>query len=138
MAEVTTSSGVKVLLDEEDLHRLPGKVSIGSHGYAQLWEPELKRMLLLHRWVMGFTAKTGYQFLVDHEDRNVLDCRKSNLKKVDPTESNLNRRSPDRPLPLGVYLTRSGRYQAKLKRYRKSAHYGTYDTPEQAAAALPI
>jgi hypothetical protein len=127
---------VDVLMDEEDYERLAGrKLSIGSHGYAQMWN--CPGVMLLHRWIMHVPAGTGYRLIVDHINHNVLDCRRENLRIVTPTESNLNRRVAARDLPLGVYRTLNGkRYAAKIKRHRKTRNLGTFDTPEQAAAAV--
>lgn len=126
---------VTVLLDLDDFHRLDGRrLSIGSHGYAQMWNRP--GVILVHRWVMGVQPGTGYRVIVDHINRQVLDCRRSNLRLVTPSASNLNRAIATRELPVGVYRTPSGRYEAKLKRQRQQIHLGTYDTPEQAAAAI--
>lgn len=126
---------VTVLLDVDDYERLgKRRLSIGSHGYAQLWTGVT--VVLLHRWLMDVPSGTGYRLIVDHINRDRLDCRRSNLRLVTPTESNLNRTLPQRDLPLGVYRVRSGRYQAALKRNRVRQYLGTYDTPEQAAAAV--
>jgi hypothetical protein len=126
---------VDVPMDEEDVARLAGrKLSIGSHGYAQMWDGQV---MLLHRWLMDIPDGTGYRVIVDHINRNVLDCRRANLRVVTPTESNLNRRIAARELPLGVYRNGSSkRYVAKIKRHRKNHSLGTYDTPEEAAAAV--
>lgn len=124
-----------VLVDVEDYERLgPRRLSIGSHGYAQMWNG--KTVVLLHRWLMDVPGGTGYRVIVDHINRQPLDCRRSNLRLVTPSESNLNRAIPLRHLPLGVYRTRTGRFQAAVKRNRVITHLGTYDTPEQAAAAV--
>jgi hypothetical protein len=124
-----------VLMDEEDVERLAGrKLSIGSHGYAQMWDGQV---MLLHRWIMNVPDGTGYRVIVDHINRDILDCRRENLRVVTPTESNLNRRVAPRDLPIGVYRTQGGkRFVAKLKRHRKSHSLGTYDTAEEAAAAV--
>lgn len=125
----------KVLLDVEDYERLaPRVLSIGSHGYAQMWTGAT--VALLHRWLMDVPGGTGYQVIVDHINRDPLDCRRANLRLVTPSQSNLNRVVAARDLPRGVYRTRSGRYQAALKRNRKVVHLGTFDTPEQAATAV--
>ncbi|MCX4751726.1 HNH endonuclease [Kitasatospora sp. NBC_01287] len=126
---------VDILLDEEDVARLAGrKLSIGSHGYAQMWDGQV---MLLHRWLMNVPAGTGYRVIVDHINHDILDCRRENLRIVTPTESNLNRRVAARDLPLGVYRDRGGkRYVAKIKRHRKSRNLGTFDTPDQAAEAV--
>ncbi|MDN5380706.1 AP2 domain-containing protein [Streptomyces sp. LB8] len=124
-----------VLLDLEDAERLAGRrLSIGSHGYAQMWERP--HVMLLHRWVMGVMPGTGYRVIVDHINRNTLDCRRGNLRLVTPSASNLNRGIATRELPVGVYRTRSGRYSAQIKRHRVTHRLGTYDTPEQALAAV--
>ena len=126
MSVIVTPTGHEILLDAADLARLGGRgVSLGSHGYAQVWEPSIKRPILLHRWILGLTDRTGYAFLVDHINRDKLDCRRENLRVVTP-----------RPLPLGVYLTRNGRYHAALKRHRVIHHLGTYYTPEAAEQAV--
>lgn len=136
--EVPASHGEQiahVLLDVEDHERLgPRRLSIGSHGYAQMWNGFT--VCLLHRWLMDVPGGTGYRLIVDHINRRPLDCRRSNLRLVTPSVSNLNRSIAGRELPLGVYRTRSGRYQAALKRNRIISHLGTFDTPEQAAAVV--
>lgn len=126
---------VTVLLDIEAYERLgPRSLSIGSHGYAQMWTGET--VALLHRWLMDVPGGTGYRLIVDHVNRNRLDCRRENLRLVTPSQSNLNRAIAVRDLPVGVHRIRSGRYQARIKRQRITTYLGTYDTPEQAAAAV--
>jgi hypothetical protein len=54
---------VVAVLDFEDFTRLAGrKLSLGSHGYAQMWDEEL--VTLVHRWVMGAKRRDGR--IVDH------------------------------------------------------------------------
>lgn len=136
--EVLASCGgsfATVLLDLEDFERLDGRaLSIGSHGYAQMWNRP--GVILLHRWLMGVPEGTGYRSIVDHINRDPLDCRRSNLRLVTPSVSNLNRRIRDRDLPHGVHLTRSGRYAARLKRHRVTQYLGTFDTVAEAAGAV--
>lgn len=123
-----------VLVDIEDYERLAGRaVSMSSNGYAQIWERP--HMMSLHRWIMRVPHGTGYQVLVDHINRDRLDCRKLNLRLVTPTESNLNRAIRQRDLPVGVHRAPSGRYAVSLKRNRISRYVGTFDTPEEAARA---
>lgn len=128
---------VTVLVDVDDYIALAGRrVSIGSHGYAQIWE--YPTLLLLHKWIMSVPTGTRYRVIVDHINRNRLDCRRSNLRLVTPTESNLNRVVAVRELPVGVYRTRTGRFEARLTRNRITRHLGAFDTPEQASAARDV
>lgn len=134
--ELTASAGedctVTVLVDDDTADRLAGrKLSIGSHGYAQMWDG---RVMLLHRWIMNIPTGTGYRVIVDHINRNPLDCRRANLRLVTPGQSNLNRSLPARDLPRGVGR-RNKRYVAQIKRGRRNRYLGSFDTAEQAAAA---
>lgn len=124
-----------VLVDLDTYDRLNGRrLSIGSHGYAQMWERP--HVMCLHRWVMGVIPGTGYRVIVDHINRRVLDCRRSNLRLLSPSASNLNRAIKARELPVGVYRTRNGRYQARIKRQRRQITLGTFSTAEEAAATV--
>ena len=124
MASYLTPSGHVVLYDDEV--KLPGKLSIGSHGYAQFWNG--KTVELFHRWLLGLTTGDGQ--IGDHIDRNVLDCRRSNLRSRTPTGSNLNRGVSDNP--AHAYLMKSGRWQARVQRFGKMHHLGTYKTATEA------
>lgn len=128
---------VTVLVDVDDYIALDGRrVSIGSHGYAQIWQ--YPTLLLLHKWIMGVPTGTRHRVIVDHINRNRLDCRRSNLRLVTPTESNLNRVVAARDLPIGVYRTRTGKFEARLTRNRVTQHLGAFATPEQASAARDV
>lgn len=121
---------VPVLVDDDFSH--PGRLSIGSHGYVQLWVDG--RMQTLHRWLMGATG-LGYRVLVDHRNRDKFDCRRANLRRVTPSVSNRNRAPSDNPT-AGTYRTRSGRWHAAFKWHRHIHHVGTYDTQAEAVAEL--
>lgn len=124
-----TPCGAEVLLDDDVI--IPGSISLGSHGYAQFWDG--RTVTLLHRWLLGLEKGDG--MIVDHISRDVLDNRRENLRVVTPAESNLNRVVAQRDLPTGVYLTRSGTFQARIKRNRKQVTIGTFGTVDEAAAA---
>jgi hypothetical protein len=133
--EVPTNTGAVVLVDIEDYERLAGRrVSIGSHGYAQVWDRP--GMMLLHRWIMQVPVGVGYRLIVDHINRDRLDCRRQNLRIVTASESNLNRQLRPRALPRGVTARPSGRYEARIKRNSQSRYLGLYDTPAEAALAV--
>lgn len=123
---------IPVLMDPDDIRRLgKRKLSIGSHGYAQTFENG--RVMTLHSWIMGGTPSG---MVIDHINRNKLDNRRSNLRIVSPTESNMNRVANLSSHGKGVRRQKSGRWAARLKRSRISYNLGTYDTPEQAAEAV--
>jgi hypothetical protein len=134
--EVSAKHGdvyVPVLVDLDTCDRLAGrKVSIGSHGYPQVWDGSTVRTL--HAWVAG-TAGQGRRVLVDHRNRNVLDCRRSNLRVIDPSVSNANR-GPSDASTVGAYRVRSGRWMARVQWRTVPTYLGTYDTQAEALMAV--
>lgn len=124
---IKTSSGHNVVLDDDVV--LPGSVSVGSHGYAQIWVSGT--VVLLHRWLLGLA--TGDHVVADHINGDQMDNRRINLRAVTPTESNLNRLVKGRC----VYLDRRrGRYEAKVSHEGRTYYLGTYDTEIQAESAV--
>lgn len=118
---------VGVLLDEP----WPGRIAIGSHGYAQVCTPE-QRVVPLHRALLGL--RTGDKLFGDHINGSALDNRRANLRVVTASGSSQNVSGRGASLHRGVYRTRGGRWSAGGK-YQGVQHYlGTYDTEEQAAA----
>lgn len=122
-------SGHVVLLD--DGLNLPGRLSIGSHGYAQLTGVVSGSTVLLHRWLLGLERGDG--LIGDHINGNRLDCRRENLRAVTPGESSANVAGRAGSGFRGVYPCR-GRWQARCKKNGKIHNLGTFDTPEEAAS----
>lgn len=122
--------GVEYLIDAEDYARLPGSVYANNDpvGYLRIDSEPLGRPLL-HRWILGVTDAR----LVDHINRNHLDNRRSNLRIVDATQSNYNRRAWNKAgLPPGVRRLATG-YSVVVQYKGKRYNLGIYDTPERAA-----
>lgn len=120
---------VVAVLDFEDFTRLDGRrLSLGSHGYAQMWDDDL--VTLVHRWVAGAKPRDGR--IVDHFNGDRLDDRRANLRFVTAAESSANVKVHAASGYRGVYRNR-GRWAAAGKTRGRLYHLGTYDTPEEAA-----
>lgn len=120
---------VPVRMDAEDAERLDGrKLSIGSHGYAQMWDKG--RVTLVHRWVMDAAPRDGR--IVDHLSGDRLDDRKANLRFVTASESSANVKPHGSSGHRGVYPMRE-KWQARAKLGGRVHYLGTYATPEEAA-----
>ena len=121
-----------VLLDDEDVERIGGrKLSLGSHGYVQFCPPgQSSGCVLLHRWLMGAQVRDGR--LVDHKNRVKLDCQKSNLGFVTPSESSANVTGRSLSGYRGVARMRK-KWQAYGKMHGVRYSLGTYITAEEAA-----
>jgi hypothetical protein len=73
---------------------------------------------------------------VDHINGNSLDDRPENLRSASITENAWNHKSRARriALPMGVRLTGSGRFEARLGFKKQMLHLGAFDTPAEAAS----
>ena len=91
----------------------------------------LFRSVLLHKHITQTTKET----VIDHINRNKLDCRRSNMRIADSQINSLNRNPPRNSLTgyKGVsFDVRSGKYKAYIKIDRKQFNLGLFDTPERA------
>ena len=96
---------VVAVLDFEDFTRLDGrKLSLGSYGYAQMWDDKL--VILVHRWVVGAKPRDGR--IVDHVNGDRLDDRMINLRFVTAAESSANVKVHAASGYRGVYRTGAG------------------------------
>jgi len=77
------------------------------------------KTIYLHRFIL--CAKPGQ--VVDHINRNSLDCRKANLRICTPAENSANRRKANGPTGYGktskyygvCFDSRSGRYVSQFR-----------------------
>lgn len=74
---------------------------------------------------------------VDHKDGNSLNDCWSNLRLATPTQNAWNHktRAKASALPMGVRSNPSGSYSARLAVNKRMLQLGTFDTPQEAAAA---
>lgn len=123
---------VPVLIDQADAEWLKGrKLSLGSHGYAQtFWQGHVT---VLHRRILGLSV--GDRRIGDHVNGDKLDCRRSNLRVVDPSGSSQNVAGRGKSAYRGVHPLRSGRWAARVKFQGRNYILGTFDT-ELAAAEV--
>lgn len=116
---------------DEPLLRSRAWKAYGRHQYFRATiqgEP-----VLLHRLIVG--AKAGQ--IVDHINGDKLDCRRSNLRICDWSESNANRRGrKDSKSPYkGITQTPNRKWLAQIMKEKKFFRIGLFDNPEDAARA---
>ena len=105
--------------------------STGKHGYIRFGlEGE---SYLAHRlaWLLHYKAWPQNQ--IDHINHDTSDNRMTNLREATHSENNRNRKSAN-PLGKGVYK-RGRAFECQIRHGGKNHYLGTFDTPEEAAAA---
>jgi hypothetical protein len=140
VAYIPLTRGFEAIIDVADLPEVAQHswhVRMGSEGHAyarRSWwnetEPHTPR--LMHRFLLKVPLGT----VVDHINGNGLDNRRANLRVCNLSQNNINRvRQRLDGLGRGVNARKNGKYYAYISRGNKTIHLGSYETPEEAAAA---
>lgn len=102
-----------------------------SKGYAVSYPGG--ETVLLHRFV---GARMGLSGRIDHENRDRLDCQRSNLRSSTASTNGANSGvRKNNKLGLKGVDMKAGKYRAQIKVNYKSIHLGYFDTREEASAA---
>ncbi|TGK20249.1 AP2 domain-containing protein [Leptospira stimsonii] len=139
MKTILTTTGEKVLIDNEDFSNL------SEQNWYVKYNKDVKlicttrrrknkkyQMILMHREVLGLTDPNQ---IVIHRNGNPLDNRKSNLFTVDRGKQNsLRKRNYNTKLFKGVhYKKESRKYIAAISKDGIKYALGSFETAEKAA-----
>jgi len=92
------------------------------------------REVLLHKYI----TETDDNTILDHIDRNKLNCRRENLRVADKALNTYNRNAPSNSSTgyTGVsFDRRKKKYRAYTKQYGRQIFFGYYDKLENAVEA---
>lgn len=120
-----------VLIDDEDydmVSQFTWKVNTSGH----IQTTRLGKIILLHRLILN---EDNPKVIIDHRDRNKLNCQKYNLRKTDYKGNARNRTSTGKTGHVGIELTPYGRYRARIKVGGKNISLGNYDNINDAIIA---
>ena len=134
-AKIPLTKGMHAIIDAQDVERVSQFTWYAAHssGGVHYAKAHMKdgRNEYLHRFLLDLPDVE-----VDHVDGDPLNNRRSNLRLATSSENKANRRADQgRTLPKGVYLTHTGRYEAKLQKGDLRVFIGVFDSPEDAARA---
>lgn len=139
--DVPLSKGMFARVDSDDYalvmaHRWHA-VRSGASTYAATNIPREGggfKALYMHRLIAGEDGR-----LVDHKNGDGLDNTRKNLRACDYTQNNLNRPSPNRSLPKGVYPQGNGFVVKAVvrKQRRYLGFFPTLASATEAAKSLP-
>lgn len=134
-----TQSGKEFYFDKEDYNLISQYCwdIDNSNGYPKTIDRVNKTgKLYLHRLVMGCIK--GDNKIVDHINRNRVDCRKSNLRIVNSTQSAINkgiRRDNTSGVRGVAFNNQCNKWEAYITINKKRKHIGLFDSFESAMIA---
>jgi len=108
---------------------------VNSKGYRRV--KFRKREYGVHRIIWALHNDRWPTNEIDHIDCNPLNNRIENLREATRQQNSLNRKSPNRSLPRGVWLNQ-GNYSATIKAGGGNIHLGSFDTPEEASEIFKL
>lgn len=140
--EIDLGKGYVAIIDDADADLVAGYKWYPMHTrdgkvYGAGWKhmPPGRFFVHLHRLIAN--AQPGE--IIDHIDRNPLNCRRGNLRRVTRQQSIWNQGPAHRRCTSkykGVWLWRpNGRFVAKISYNGKRIHIGYFDSEEAAARA---
>lgn len=135
MKILTTSNGITYRVDAEDFDFFSQWSWYGeSRGYAK--RTTNSGGLYLHIEIMERHSLHISGLLVDHKDRNTLNCQKENLRMSTKSQNSSNRQT-NKDF-RGVFEKRNRKYltyYAQIKVNKSKINLGTFNTVEEAAKA---
>ena len=108
-------SGKQFVIDATDVEKVAAlSWRVNKDGYLAHYDHQMSIELLLHRWLMGVNDP---RIIVDHANRDRLDCRRNNLRIVTPTQNSANHSlfQTNKTGYTGVYYSKyARRYEVKV------------------------
>lgn len=135
MRELQLTRGKVALIDDEDWARCATRRWYASRAdqKREAWYALTSidgRTVYLHRFIMD--AESGV--LIDHANRDGLDCRRENLRRASQSQNSQNRINERPPASgyRGVYRDKAA-WRVKIQIEGKQINGGQYATPVEAA-----
>jgi hypothetical protein len=139
--EIDLGKGYVAIIDDEDAALVAGFKWYPMKAYGKVYAAGWKHMppgryfVHLHRLI----ANAQPDDIIDHIDRDPLNCWKSNLRKVTRQQNAWNS-SPQRRQCTSKYkgvfqCRKTGRFRARIVHNKKQIYLGYFATEEAAARA---
>jgi hypothetical protein len=142
MKQIPLTRGLFALVSDEDFERVSQRKwfarKSGSKFYAATWQGNWRSrtMLHLHHLIAG-TPKEGN--VIDHIDRNGLNCQRNNLRECTGKQNSSNRTGWGKSKYLGVSISNQTNgevfWRAFININGKQVYLGQFTTAELAAEA---
>lgn len=145
MKKIPLSKGEFALIDNDDYEKVTEfkwtlqKGRTTNYAARNDVRSGKRKYVYLHRFILGVEDR---QTMVDHINGNGLDNRKENLREVDNSKNQANRRKAKHSTQLykGIRRRRTlqDKFEARIRKDGVEIYLGRYDTAEEAAMAYDI
>jgi len=131
IAIIKTSNNEEIFVDDNNYYDLMKYSWHITNGYGQARINN--KHVAMHRFLMNAEKNE----LIDHINNDRKDNRLSNLRKSNSSLNSHNIKKKENTVSkfIGVTLTKSGKYNAKIYKDKKYYGIGSFDTEEEAAKA---
>jgi hypothetical protein len=139
MKQIQLTKGKFAIVDDVDFEWLSqwkwysNNSKWGDYANRQKMEKGKITHFYMHREIMKYYGYKIEGFFIDHINHNSLDNRKENLRLVNDSQSQMNRKITNKVGFKGVNLYRNGKWRAFSKINQKQIHLGYFNTKEEAA-----
>lgn len=132
MKEIPLTRGKVALVDDQDYERVAAYSWCAMPAPGGLWYALTAHGILLHRFLLDAPANK----MVDHVDRNGLNCQRYNMRLATNAENqhNAKKRTDNTSGYRGVWANK-GKWIASIKIEGKPCYLGRFNSPEEAARA---
>jgi len=135
MKEIQLTQGKVALVDDADYNWLMQwnwfAIKSKKTYYVARHEKANDKLILMHRVLM----QTPDNMLCDHEDHNGLNCQRYNIRNCNSKQNTTNRTGHGSSKYLGVSVTKTGKFRARIMNDGKAIHLGYFNKEENAAIA---
>jgi len=136
--QIPLTQGKFAVIDADDLQRVMDYGNWVVMWSGHYWYARCNPSTLLHRFIMRVNEIKGWTQIVDHKNRDGLDCRKLNLQVTTPSVNAFNsiKRCDNTSGERGVYWDSArGLWEAKIKIQYRSKSLGRFVNFEDAVMA---
>jgi hypothetical protein len=136
MAQICVAADTYMILDDVDWAEFSAfDIHLVGAGYPSYRKN--RRSIYVHKEIYK-NVDPNYNGLVDHEDRNKLNCQRYNLRPATKSQDCMNQKLRDDNTsgrPGVYYYDDRNQWSAKIRINRKLTNIGFYDSREEAIAA---
>ena len=141
MATLKTVCGIEFEVDDEDVAKLEGASFhlrgkyVSAYWPSSGWGNSDQRQEYVHVFLAAIDDHQHLKIEVDHEDGNILNNKKDNLKRVNKSEQNYNRAAWGQ-YPQGIsYDANKELYRARVQVNGRRIGLGRFKNLDDAIAA---